>query len=61
MIAQTMRPRLIRAVDHIAECLDELADDIPDPVQAEIWRKAAEFHRGLSNPTMVRVWEEPSS
>lgn len=60
MSMENMKPRLVRAVDFVAESLEEEAAKMPQSYkeQADILRKAAAEYRKLNNPKMVRVWEE---
>jgi hypothetical protein len=55
-----LKPREIRAVDFVAELLDEEANKMPPSYKerSESWHKMADAMRQSSNPRTIRVWEE---
>lgn len=53
-------PRLMRAVDFVADSLETEAAKMPPSAQgqADALRKAAKVYRESSSTKMVRVWED---
>lgn len=57
---EELKPREVRAVDFVAELLDEEANKMPSSYKerADSWHKMADAMRQSSNPRTIRVWED---
>ena len=55
-----LKPQLVRVVDFVAESLEAEAAKMPPSYKetADLLRNAAAEYRKLSNPKLVRVWQE---